>query len=88
MELRVVGITYQGFTSTYSYQVAEVPKDNAAAKRHAGDFQLITDFAVIEHKRTWRVTKLGNPFSTWLERTKRDWDNPKSAEMFARSHMD
>lgn len=46
--VNVIGTTWGGFESAYSYQAEAVPADCEAAKRIAGDFQDVSDFEVTE----------------------------------------
>jgi hypothetical protein len=76
--LHVVGYTWQGFKSAYSYTVDTPPKNIREAKQYAGDFESLTDFSV------FRVVRGGSWDYDWTRRTViKEWDDPTSIDTFA-----
>jgi len=57
MQLQVIGFTWQGFESSYSYSVPERITTDAEVKRFAGDFSSITDWQLIQTTRHDREGK-------------------------------
>ena len=77
----VVGYTWEGFKSTYTYQMTFAPTSAAEVKPVAGDFQSIEDFRVSTTTRITRATKDGT--STKIDhRVVRDWEQPSSEMIF------
>jgi len=81
MQLQVIGLTWQGFESSYSYSVPERIQTDAEVRRFAGDFSSITDWQLIQTTRhdrqgkNWREARIR---TTVL----RPWQKKMSASKF------
>lgn len=93
LSVDVIGITWAGYTSAYSYSLdsREMPPDDAtdeqraalaqAVKRRAGDFQSVTDFRIVRDTTTHKP--LDNGFeSCSRHEVLRDFENANSEDVF------
>ena len=80
MQLQVIGKTWEGFHSSYGYEVETVPKSDADALRVAGDFQELTDWQVVQSTVKVRAGKGWHKETTRTEIVK-PWAKPDSQVM-------
>ena len=84
MQLQVIGKTWAGFESSYSYEVNPclgAPESDAEALRMAGDFQELTDWQVV---RTTSEFKSGKGWTEQTTRTEivKPWAKPESQDIY------
>ena len=77
MQLQVIGKTWAGYDSSYSYNVTKAPISEADALMEAGDFQELTDWQVV---RTTFKVRAGKGWHEQTTRTEivKPWSKPES----------
>ena len=86
MQLQVIGKTWAGFESVYSYEVNPclgAPESDAEALRMAGDFQELTDWQIVHTTFKVRAGKGWHEETTRTEIVK-PWAKPDSEADYLR----
>lgn len=84
--VNIIGFTWEGFESTYTYNGFTTLPDAPAIKCKAGDFQDICDFQILSYST--KTVRKGNRITrTEVTTIVRDWKDEDSEGKFAESQM-